>query len=257
LDFQEIKSGFSFEDAIAYLGLNMTRAGEQFRGACPSCKTGGPRGLVVTPGKGYFCFGAKKGGDQVALVAHIKNIGQREAGALLEERYRTGTSTSTSSLPKSGAAERNPPATIGLKAIPRLEYLEPGHEAVQALGITSVTAEAFEAGFATKGVLRGRFAVPIKALDSTIIAYAGIAVKDDQQPRLLFNHFDPTKYLFNLDRVRSDDTLYVARDPIDVLLAFEQGAENVVSFLSPITPDALQVLSLVMEERGVAEVELL
>jgi CHC2 zinc finger len=233
LDFQQIKDLFSFDDAINFLDLRMSSAGNQLRGTCPTCQSGGPRGLVITPGRGFYCFGAKKGGDQIALVAHVKDIGMRQAAELVQDQYRT--STSTSSLPKRREPERKSPAANGPRAVPALEYLEAENEFVQALGVSPETAEAFGAGFAAKGVLRGRFAVPIHHLDGTIIAYVGIAVKEDQQPRLLFNNFDPTKHLFNLDRVQGNDVVYVARDPLHVLQAYESGVENVVSFLSPIT----------------------
>lgn len=146
--------------------------------------------------------------------------------------------------------------TPGYRAMEPLLYLDATHESVQALGISPETAAHFDAGYAGKGVMRGRFAVPIKALDGTLIAYVGIAVNEEQQPRLLFHNFDPTKYLFNLDRVSGEDGVYVARDPLDVLTAYENGIENVVSFLSPITSDALQALSIFMDERGVEHVEI-
>jgi hypothetical protein len=77
VDYQAIKAAYTFEQAVRYLGLAVEKSGEQLRCACPTCKTGGPRGLAITPGKGFYCFGAKRGGDVISLVAHIKGIGQK------------------------------------------------------------------------------------------------------------------------------------------------------------------------------------
>jgi len=57
-----------------------------------------------------------------------------------------------------------------------LLYLDAHHDTVEGLGITPETAEYFKAGYAGRGTLRGRFCVPIHAVDGMLIAYVGIAV---------------------------------------------------------------------------------
>src|SRR6266436_5086095 len=47
------------------------------------CKAGGPRSLVVTEGRGFYCFAAKTGGDQIELVRHIKGLEARQAGVFI------------------------------------------------------------------------------------------------------------------------------------------------------------------------------
>ena len=49
----------------------------------------GDRCLVITEDKGFMCFAFHQGGDQIALVAHILDIGVKEAAEFLAE----GTST--------------------------------------------------------------------------------------------------------------------------------------------------------------------
>ena len=68
VDFAEVKEKISFFDAIGYLKLNLKQSGNQWRGNCPACNSGGDRALVITDGKGWFCFALKKGGDQIALA---------------------------------------------------------------------------------------------------------------------------------------------------------------------------------------------
>lgn len=175
LDFAALKEEFDFDDAIAFLGLRMTPTGNQLRGSCPACKSGGPRGLVITPGKGFYCFGVKKGGDQIALIAHVKGIGMCDAGELVQAQLygtenRTVQATSTSTVPDK-PAQRDDNATNGLAP---LDYLQADHEMVQAIGLSAQTAEALGIGYAAKGTLRGHVAIPVHLEDGTLAGYIGV-----------------------------------------------------------------------------------
>jgi hypothetical protein len=147
---------------------------------------------------------------------------------------------------------------VSIQAANPLTYLEPAHEAVQALGISQATCEAFQAGYAPRGVLRGRLAVPVRNKAGELVAYAGIAVTKEQSPALLFHNFDPHGVIFNADRVAEGGDLFVCRDPLAVLLAVENGipAETVVSFLAPITAQSLEVLAALMDEKRIETLEL-
>jgi hypothetical protein len=69
---------------------------------------------------------------------------------------------------------------------------------------------------------------------------------------LLFpSGFDPHSTIFNAHRV-AEGELYLVRDPLDVLKAFENGIENVVSFLTEgITAQQLEQLSSLMDEKKI------
>ena len=102
---------------------------------------------------------------------------------------------------------------------------------LERLGLDPETLEHFEAGYAPKGILRGRLAIPIHDLAGELVAYCGRAVKDGQKPLLTFpKGFDPSRYVFNLHRMEEGE-LYCSLDPLDVLLAFQNGVENAIAFL--------------------------
>jgi hypothetical protein len=62
-----------------------------------------------------------------------------------------------------------------------LEYLQPEHKGVQAV--------AWGAGYAPKGSMRGRFAIPIHDRGGTLLACCGLK---GERPTLTFpNGFDP------------------------------------------------------------------
>lgn len=160
VDFAEVKARVSIRDAVSLLGLDLADRGEQQRGECPACKRGGNRALVVTPGKNlFYCFAAEKGGDQLALVAHIRDCSPKEAAAFLG-----GTD------PKEKPTERKKPSE-GFKP---LDYLDPHHPAVEAVGFAPEDAEALGIGYAPRGVLRGTVAVPVRLEDGRLAGYIGI-----------------------------------------------------------------------------------
>src|SRR3954451_13186919 len=93
------------------------------------------------------------------------------------------------------------------RALARIDYLEPEHEAVQALGISVETAGEIEAGYAPKGSMVGRFVVPIFSRNGIRIAYIGLAVTPDQQPRIKFHKdFTWKEFLWSWDQLDPDET---------------------------------------------------
>jgi|SRR5579883_1358494 DNA primase len=186
VDFAAVKAGVTIEQGMQFLGLKMKKEGDQFRSACPACKSGGDRALVVTPAKGFYCFGAKKGGDVIALVAHIRGCNQREAATELQERF-LGTSTShhstssTDTVPDTTSKPREE-ATDGMQP---LAHLSTDHEAIEALGLTAEVCQALGIGYASKGVMRGRVVFPLRTDDGRLCGYAGLATSADMSPLML------------------------------------------------------------------------
>ena len=164
IDFEEVKAANPIAEVAERLGLDLKKSGAQLRGPCPSGE-GGERGFVVTPSKGvWYSFGLQKGGDVLALVEVVNECSTKEAAQFLAgdtvppERRTTRQS-------KESAAER------GFRP---LDYLEPDHPAVEALGMEAEAAEALGVGYAPRGVLRGTVAVPIRLEDGTLSGYIGI-----------------------------------------------------------------------------------
>ena len=170
VDFAEVKEKVSFADAISYLDLNVKRAGNQWRGPCPACQSGGDRALVITEGKGYYCWGEKKGGDQIALAAHILGTGAKDAAQELAQRAGIvpvlSTSTSRITVPESEEAKG--------KHLEPLSYLEPEHDAVVAIGFDPEVAKSLGIGYAPRGMMRGTVAVPIRDEHGVLKGYIGI-----------------------------------------------------------------------------------
>jgi hypothetical protein len=117
--------------------------------------------------------------------------------------------------------------------------------------VTSSTFEAFGAGYAPKGILRLRLAIPFHWRDGVLLAYCGPRVKNESPMLLLPSGFDPHSTIFNAHRL-AESELYLVCDPLDVLKAFENGIENVVCFLTEgITAQQLEQLASLMDEKKI------
>ena len=255
IDFQEIKKTVTIEQAAALLGLQLKASGQQMRGPCPACKAGGDRALVITPAKqAFYCFGSGQGGDVIGLAAHIRNCTMKEAAEFL-----SGTGGNQPALPGSTGQVRSEGVTVpeNKKAgLNPLSYLQPEHKAVQALGISPETCSHFGAGYAPKGIMRGRLAIPIHDTKGQLLAYCGRAVSGES-PALIFpNGFQPEAYIFGAHGLQPGP-LYLMRDPLAVVKAYEGGIENAAAFLTEtISPQQLKMLSGLMAERKCDSVEL-
>ena len=248
VDFAELKTRVPIEDALKWLGIELKQSPNgQLRGCCPIHNGTNPREFVVTPAKGlYFCFGGCGGGDMIKLVANYRKIGTRDAAQEIAAHFRNSTVTApgNSTVPGKGTVPQNEKAGFN-----PLTYLEATHEAVQALGVSADTCGHFGAGYAPKGILRGRMAIPIHDKAGLLLAYCGRTVKGES-PTLTFpNGFNPADHIFNAHKV-TEGELYLVRDPLQVLTAFESGIENVVSFLTEaISAQQLEQLASMMDEK--------
>ena len=168
LNFEEIKAANAISEVAEKLGLNLTKSGSTLRGKCPACESDGSRNLAITPDKNlFFCFSDGKGGDAISLVAHVKGIGVKAAAEWLQ-----GSATPTPSNGKTSKekAKADQPSA----GFQPLEYLEPAHEAVLAMGFNPDDADRIGLGYAQRGMMKGLVAVPIRLTDGRLIGYIGV-----------------------------------------------------------------------------------
>lgn len=167
-DFEALKRATTIEHVVSYLRLDVKSANHQLRGPCP--KGGGSRSLAITPSEAVWCChapacilhnGKKPGGDLIALIAHVQGIEVREAALLLQNHLW--------------------PKTQELK---ELDYLIAQCDRVQALGIPAHVATAIGAGYAPRGILAGRVAIPMRLPNGKLVAYCGIGL--DLEPEVKF-----------------------------------------------------------------------
>jgi DNA primase len=152
LDFKAIKRLASLEQVAAWLfGNDIKNA----RVMCP-VNEGDKRELVLTYDKGlWHCFGCKKGGDQIELVAHVCQIPQKEAAQHIQTKFH-GYTPVKKGLPEDG-----------------LDYLEAEHIDVQALGLSPETAKELGIGYAPRGTMIKRVLFPLRDKQGKLLGYIG------------------------------------------------------------------------------------
>jgi DNA primase len=174
IDFAALKEAVSIEDAVQMLGLQVAKSANQLRGPCPFCKTGGDRALAITPAKNlFYCFGSQSGGDQIQLVAHVRNCKLPEAAELL------GKGTVQATVQNSTVSKEHPtapqrPEAANPSGLTPLDYLDAAHPAVEAAGFNQEEARTLGIGFANKGLMRGTVAVPIRDESGKLLGYIGV-----------------------------------------------------------------------------------
>lgn len=258
IDFAEVKLAAPIDQVVQYLNIPGLKAknSRQWKGTCPFCK--GLDCFVVSLDGGreksgaFNCFRCPVGGDQIELVSLTRGNPRKDPkGALaaakeLHERFCSpqGVTNRSDTSP-----QPKPEKRAGFDPEVYAKSLDPEHEALKTLAFDPETLRAWRAGFSSSGVLRGRLALPVTSKGGEILAYVGRAL-NDEAPILAFpNGFDPRAHIFGVDRV-AEGPLYLVREPLDVLRAFESGCGNVVCFLSDdIAPIQLEALAGLMDER--------
>jgi hypothetical protein len=262
IGFDEIKRTVSMDQVVGFLGISGLKAKgtRQWKGTCPFCK--GLDCFVVSNDGGrertgaFNCFKCPAGGDQIELVSLSRGHGRKDrqgafaAAKELHGRFlaaAAGAENSNSS--PNGSPQPVRERRSGFDPEAYVKTLDPGHEALAVLGVDPETFRQWKAGYASSGVNRGRLALPIAGKDGAIVGYFGRAAKGES-PTLTFpNGLNPSEHIFGADRV-TGDPLYLVRDPIDVLKAFEAGCGNAVCFLTEdVAAIQLEALAALMDDR--------
>jgi hypothetical protein len=123
--------------------------------------------------------------------------------------------------------------------------LDAAHEECQKLGLSPETLKPFKGGYEKRGVARGNVIVQLHNQTGALIGYVGM-----NDPMWLPKDVKPEEHFFNWHR-QQEGEVYVATHPRQVLLAFENGIENVIAVLTPsISPEQLRLLADLCEEKG-------
>src|SRR5215218_671623 len=241
--FAEVKRAVTLGAVLDRYGLfaSLTEKGQNLVGACPFCTGQSKRQFQVNREKNaWYCFGCKQGGNVLDFVAKKERVGIRAAALKLDGWFALGLAAEAPAEKPSAAPSApapipappvvaeslpatNPPLTFTLKT------LDHHHASLSALGLEAETIEHFGAGYCTKGLLKGRLAIPIHNGEGELVAYAGLAVEEGDTPRYLFPpKFNPALEVFNLERLsalgETEGPLYLAPEIEGVLKLVDAGA---------------------------------
>jgi hypothetical protein len=253
-DIADTKQRVSMGQVVQMLGLKLKQDGQHLRGDCPFCNK--QRTFRVTPNAGHDglgmwgCFGCAKRGDSVALVAYMRDLKMPEAARVIRDHF--GLDGAKTVPDRSPSPPRQKEARKQAFDMERyLADLVPDAEELTPLGIEPDTLRAFKAGYCKVGGLREMLALGVCDRKGDLLGFVGRSA-ELEAPALKLPKgvpFTLEDIIFGADRVASGP-LYLATDPLHVLMAHDLGVSNVVSFLTErITVQQLVDLTTLMEEK--------
>jgi len=279
VDYREIKSRVTMEMVLERYGLlsKFKPSGRNYTGVCPIHNGTNPRQFSVNLEKSMWnCFGdCKCGGNILDFVARMENVTIRNAGLLLkdwflrtpepaespaedsdhvvpsehgeqkgqlvrEETEDAGRQSHRIRAAQSRRKSVNPPLTFKLK-------LTPDHPFFEERGIATETVAQFGMGYCSKGLLRGRIAIPIHDHDGHLVAYCGRATSPDQIEKggryKLPSKFKKSEVVYNLNRIeRKTSFLILVESYISVFKLHQAGIQNVVAIMGSVLSERQESL---------------
>jgi DNA primase len=272
IDFAELKRQVAIRDVLARYGLLeelREKKPGKLVGPCPI--HGGKNGTsfnVDTERNIFHCFSTCGGGNVLDLIMKIEDCTIREAGVKLadwfgleferQKRPENGHSSNEGSATRP-APTRRPPSEDASSANPPLKRplkdLNADHPYLVERGLTVPTIKTFGLGYCTRGLMRGRIAIPIHDASGQLLAYAGRAVDDslvdDKGKYRLPDGFKKSHVLFNLHRAteHSEGRLIVVEGFFDCFMVHQAGFPNVIALMGSTLSDEQKALLLDSAER--------
>jgi DNA primase len=230
VNFKELREQIAFEDVLRFYGVEIKRKGVQHHGFCPLPNHNGKRNSQSFPvnlERGIFhCVGCGAKGNLLEFAALMEKVylengrAFREVALKLQERFCPARSERESSAPKPALQPVEPKSgTLVIVNGPldfELKQLDANHQYLLSRGFLPETIRHFGLGFASRGMLKDRVAIPIHGTDGALLGYAGRVVDDakanDDNPRYRFPgerkrgnallEFRKTLFLYNGFRIK-------------------------------------------------------
>jgi DNA primase len=251
IDYKDIKAGISLEMILNRYGLlgKLRKSGSNLVGCCPIHQGSNDRQFSVNLERNLFnCFGnCKAGGNVLDFVSRMERISVRESALLIKTWFPNLIPESKEdqihiksekpiSKQNEGPDKRelNPPLEFELKSI------DTEHPFFNEHGIEPGTVKHFGLGFCSKGIMKGRIAIPIHDEQGRLVAYCGCAVTPEQIEKHGQYKF-PAKFVksaivYNLYR-QNGETLILVQDFLSVFRLHGSGFPNTVSLMEPSLSD--------------------
>jgi DNA primase len=263
VDYKELKQRVRIDHVLTQYGVleRLKRKGENLVGPCPIHKGSNATQFHVSLAKNNFnCFGdCHGGGNVIDFVAKMEGIDIRAAALKLQEWFGPGTGeqgngnrpvstpaankTPVQSRPQELAKEKtderkNPPLPFALK------HLDHEHPYLATRGLTTKTIEEFGLGYCTKGLMKGRIAIPVHNENGELVAYGGRWPGEPPEGEGKYKlpaGFHKSLVVFNLHRVRAlaqTQSLILVEGFFDCMRLWQAGIHNVVGLMgSTLSPE--------------------
>jgi DNA primase len=244
VDYKEIKEKISLRmvldkyqvfDSLKLSGLN-------YVGCCPIHQGSNTRQFSANLERNIWqCFGdCQAGGNIIDFVAKMENTTIRQAALLLKGWFIVGDNKAPSPAVRTGkkfAIKDKAAASLPLSF--ELKNLQTAHPFFDEKRIKPETIQHFGLGFCTRGLMKGRIAIPLHNCQSELMGYCGRAVEKDQEEKegkyKLPPKFEKKRLLYNLNRLNKPiPSIILVESFLSVWKLHEAGLYNAVSLLGSI-----------------------
>jgi DNA primase len=249
IDFKELKKNLDFATVLEHYGVTFKVKGEQATAHCPLPTHDGDMkspSFSAQLKKGIWqCFapGCKAKGNVLDFAVRMEGLSPdnrqdvRQVAIMLSERFRHGTDgtaskpsnrtrrgedseaerpteTAKANSSTNGAVVVNQPLDFQLKG------LDVKHPYLRDRGFTPQTIDRFGLGYCSRGMLKGRIAIPIHNENDQLVGYAGRLFDESHlsktNPKYKFpsarerhgvvHEFHKSKLLYNANRILAPAT---------------------------------------------------
>ena len=271
VNFKELRARLKMEEVLRHYKVEVRRKGEQHQGPCPlPDHTGSKTAHMFSANlaRGIFqCFGCKAKGNTLEFAALMEKADVNDGDALrrvavgLQERFFPEGASSRK--PVAPAASLPAPPTLPVLVNEPLDFvlkdLDTGHPWFGDRGLTADTVRHFGLGYCSRGILKGRIAIPLHDNDGRLIGYVGRLVDESlvsvENPLYLFPSkrerqgrvldFQKSAFLYNGSCIEGvgDDLIVVEEFP-SVWWLHQCGFRNAVGLMgSEYSGEQLRILA--------------
>lgn len=255
VDFKAIKAAADFRPVLEHYGIELKAKGAELVGLCPFHRDTKPSFRVNLEKQVFHCFGCGAKGNVLDFVSRKEGVTIRASAEFVagwcnlneakspvlggtdiappvqktlprgstalatgSEGVEAATDTpgagKTASAGSEAPEEVNRPLTFALK-------LDPEHPYLAERGLTQATIATFGLGYCSRGVMKGRIAIPIHNGGGELVAYAGRwpGNPPGEEPKYkLPDGFKKSLVLYNLNRVVALKPKPAARLPVPLIV---------------------------------------
>lgn len=230
IDFKAVKDAARFEPVLERYGLELTKKGSELTGLCPFHEDSKPSFSVNTEKRLFHCFACKAKGNILDFVAKKEGVSVRRAAELVCEwlgleadlrehepksrppqQERAAKPQQHASPARSSTKEpEGSPCSAQVEAdanrpLSFVLQLEHDHPYLLGRGVDPELAQEFGVGFCSRGMMKGRIAIPLHNEKAQLVGYLGRWAHDvlpeGEERFKLPPGFRKNELVFNLHRV--------------------------------------------------------
>jgi DNA primase len=251
VSYGELKQRVSMEEILQHYGLlgglKPQKGGDELVGLCPFHQEKRRSFHVSVLKNAWQCFGCKRHGNILDFVAHKEGVDVRQAALMIQGWFNVGADKPMDTIPKISETKGTVSQPLdrsnerGIQDNPTLTFelknLDTEHPYLKQRGVSTEAVEHFGLGYCSRGLMKGRIAIPIHNERGELVAYAGRWPGDppeDIEKYLLPPNFRKSLEMFNLNGIGesvSDHKLILVEGFFSVFQLWQFGFPNAVALM--------------------------